>query len=55
MAKYADDWRYAVRGEEFVELGHSGGSAHGGAWVYRVEPAKVMVFGDGHGQTRYRL
>jgi nitroimidazol reductase NimA-like FMN-containing flavoprotein (pyridoxamine 5'-phosphate oxidase superfamily) len=54
-AKYADDWRYAVRGEEFVELSHSGGSIGGGARVYRVEPAKVMVFGDEHGQTRYRL
>ena len=49
-----DDWRYAVRGEEFVEVSHSGGST-GGAWVYRVEPAKVMVFGDDHGQTTYRL
>jgi nitroimidazol reductase NimA-like FMN-containing flavoprotein (pyridoxamine 5'-phosphate oxidase superfamily) len=54
-AKYADDWRYAVRGEEFVELSHSGGSTGGGARVYRVEPAKVMVFGDEHGQTTYRL
>ena len=54
-AKYADDWRYAVRGEEFVELSQSGGSTAGGAWVYRVEPAKVMVFGDDHGQTTYRL
>ena len=54
-AKYADDWRFAVRGEEFVELSHSGGSTEGGAWVYRVEPAKVMVFGDEHGQTTYRL
>ena len=54
-AKYAPDWRFAVRGEEFVELSHSGGSTEGGAWVYRVEPAKVMVFGDEHGQTTYRL
>jgi nitroimidazol reductase NimA-like FMN-containing flavoprotein (pyridoxamine 5'-phosphate oxidase superfamily) len=54
-AKYADDWRFAVRGEEFVELSHSGGSTEGGAWVYRVEPAKVMVFGGDHGQTTYRL
>jgi nitroimidazol reductase NimA-like FMN-containing flavoprotein (pyridoxamine 5'-phosphate oxidase superfamily) len=50
-AKYAEDWRFAVRGEEFVEISHSGGSTGGGAWVYRVEPAKVMVFGDEHGQT----
>lgn len=54
-AKYADDWRYAVRGEEFVELSSSGGGGPGGAWVYRVEPTKVMVFGDDHGQTTYRL
>ena len=54
-AKYADDWRYAVRGEEFVELSHSGGSTEGGAWVYRVRPDKVLVFGGGHGQTAYRF
>ena len=54
-AKYAPDWRFEVRGEEFVELSHSGGTTEGGAWVYRVEPAKVMVFGDEHGQTTYRL
>jgi nitroimidazol reductase NimA-like FMN-containing flavoprotein (pyridoxamine 5'-phosphate oxidase superfamily) len=53
-AKYAPDWRFEVRGQEFVELSHSGGSSEGGAWVYRVEPAKVMVFGDDHGQTTYR-
>src|SRR4029079_3433027 len=55
LAKYGDDWRYAVRGAEFVELDQSGDSTHGGAWVYLVEPAKVMVFGDDHGQTTYRL
>jgi nitroimidazol reductase NimA-like FMN-containing flavoprotein (pyridoxamine 5'-phosphate oxidase superfamily) len=54
-AKYGADWQYAVRGEEFVELSHSGDGTGGGAWVYRVEPAKVMVFGDDHGQTTYRL
>ena len=54
-AKYAPDWRFEVRGEEFVELSHSGGSTEGGAWVFRVEPAKVMVFGDEHGQTTYHL
>ena len=53
-AKYAD-WRYAVRGEEFVELSRSGGGGPGGAWVYRVQPTKVMVFGDDHGQTTYRF
>lgn len=54
-AKYGDDWRYDVVGEEFVELSHSGGSTGGGAWVYRVQPDKVIVFGDDHGQTTYRF
>jgi nitroimidazol reductase NimA-like FMN-containing flavoprotein (pyridoxamine 5'-phosphate oxidase superfamily) len=53
-AKYAPDWIYDVRGDEFVERSNSGGSDGGGGWVYRVEPAKVMVFGDDHGQTTYR-
>jgi nitroimidazol reductase NimA-like FMN-containing flavoprotein (pyridoxamine 5'-phosphate oxidase superfamily) len=52
-AKYGDDWRFAVRGEEFVELSSSGGATEGGALVYRVAPAKVLAFGGGHGQTRY--
>ena len=55
FAKYGDDWKFEVRGEEFVELSSSGGSTEGGAWVYRVEPAKVIVFGDAHGQTTYRF
>jgi hypothetical protein len=25
FAKYGDDWHFEVRGEEFVELSHSGG------------------------------
>ena len=54
-AKYGDDWRFEVRGQEFVELSHSGGSTAGGAWVYRVAPAKVIAFGDAHGQTTYRF
>jgi general stress protein 26 len=54
-AKYGDDWRFAVRGEEFVELSRSGGATGGGARVYRVAPAKVLAFGGGHGQTRYRF
>jgi hypothetical protein len=54
-AKYGDDWRFEVRGEEFVELSDSGGSTTGGAWVYRVAPSKVMAFGDEHGQTKYRF
>ena len=53
-AKYGDDWRFDVRGQEFVELSESGGSTAGGAWVYRVAPDKVIAFGNGHGQTTYR-
>ena len=55
LAKYGEDWRYEVRGEEFVELSDSGGSPERGAWVYRVNPAKVIAFGDTHGQTAYRF
>ena len=55
FAKYGDDWKYEVRGQEFVELSDSGGSSGGGAWVYRVPPAKVLAFGDAHGQTAYRF
>jgi nitroimidazol reductase NimA-like FMN-containing flavoprotein (pyridoxamine 5'-phosphate oxidase superfamily) len=54
-AKYGEDWKFEVRGEEFVELSHSGGSTTGGARVYRVAPAKVIAFGDAHGQTTYRF
>jgi nitroimidazol reductase NimA-like FMN-containing flavoprotein (pyridoxamine 5'-phosphate oxidase superfamily) len=55
FAKYGEDWKFEVRGEEFVELSHSGGSTDGGAWVYRVATAKVIAFGDAHGQTTYRF
>jgi len=55
FAKYGDDWKFEVRGEEFVELSESGGSTEGGAWVYWVQPAKVITFGDAHGQTTYRF
>ena len=55
FTKYGEDWRYEVRGEEFVELSHSGGSTGGGARVYRVKPDKVIAFGDEHGQTTYRF
>jgi general stress protein 26 len=54
-AKYGEDWHFAVRGEELVELSHSGGSTEGGARVYRVTPAKVIAFGGAHGQTTYRF
>jgi nitroimidazol reductase NimA-like FMN-containing flavoprotein (pyridoxamine 5'-phosphate oxidase superfamily) len=55
FAKYGDDWRYEVRGEEFVELSRSGAGTGGGARVYTVAPAKVLVFGGEHGQTAYRF
>jgi len=55
FAKYGEDWKYEVRGQEFVELSHSGGATEGGALVYRVAPAKVIAFGDAHGQTTYRF
>ena len=50
-------WQQAPRARAcFVpSLDQSGDSTHGGAWVYLVEPGKVMVFGDDHGQTTYRL
>ena len=51
-AKYGEDWHFAVRGEEFVHVNHDG---HAGARVYRVAPAKVLVFGGEHGQTRFRF
>ena len=54
-AKYRADWRFEVRGDEFVELSHSGGGGGGGAWVYRVRPDKVIAFGGDHGQTTYRF
>jgi hypothetical protein len=44
-----------VRGQEFVELSHSGAGTDGGARVYRVAAAKVIAFGDAHGQTTYRF
>ena len=55
FAKYGDDWKFEVRGEEFFELSSSGAGGEGGAWVYRVTPEKVLAFGDAHGQTRYRF
>jgi sugar/nucleoside kinase (ribokinase family) len=55
FAKYGEDWKYEVRGQEFFELSHSGGATAGGARVYRVQPAKVIAFGDAHGQTTYRF
>ena len=53
--KYDGDWRWEVHDGQFFELTDSGGSTEGGAQVFRVVPAKVMVFGDEHGQTTYRF
>jgi len=55
FAKYGDDWKFEVRDQEFVEVSDSGGSTAGGARVYRVTAAKVIVFGGAHGQTTYRF
>lgn len=55
FAKYGEDWKFEVRGQEFVELSDSGGSATGGARVYRVAVDKVIAFGGAHGQTTYRF
>ena len=54
FAKYGEDWRFEVRGQEFVEVSDSSGGTEG-AWVYRVTPDKVIAFGDAHGQTTYRF
>src|SRR3954454_23161654 len=55
FAKYGDDWHFAVRGDEFVEISHSGGGTEGGARVYRVAADKAIAFGGDHGQTTYRF
>ena len=54
-AKYGDDWHFEVRGQEFVEVGDSGGATEGGARVYRVSTPKAIAFGGDHGQTTYRF
>ena len=53
--KYDGDWRWEVRDEQFFELTDSGGGDEGGAQVFRVAPTKVMVFGDDHGQTTFKI
>jgi general stress protein 26 len=53
--KYGDDWRWQVRDGQFFEVSSSGAGGEGGAQVFRVPPAKVLVFGDEHGQTTYRF
>jgi general stress protein 26 len=54
LEKYDGDWRFEVRDGRFFEVSESG-EGHGGAVVFRVPPSKVLVFGDDHGQTRYRF
>jgi general stress protein 26 len=53
--KYDGDWDYEVREGRFFERGHSGDGNEDGSGVFRVPPAKVLVFGDEHGQTTYRF
>ena len=55
LDKYAGDWRFEVRDAAFVEVSDSGDPTGGGAQVFRVVPAKVLAFGDEHGQTTYRF
>ena len=44
-----------MRDQRFFEVSDQGGGSGGGAAVFRVAPSKVLVFGDEHGQTRYRF
>jgi hypothetical protein len=53
LEKYAGDWRFEVRDHRFYELTEQGDGRGDGARVFRVAPAKVLVFGDEHGQTTY--
>ncbi len=53
--KYDGDWVWEVRDGRFFEVSHQGDGTGGGAAVFRVPPDKVLVFGDDHGQTTYRL
>jgi general stress protein 26 len=55
LEKYDGDWRFEVRDRRFVELSDNGDARGDGARVFRVVPSKVLVFGDEHGQTTYRL
>jgi hypothetical protein len=55
FAKYGDDWKWTVRGDEFVDAGRSADSDAGGAQVFVVTPATVIVFGNAHGQTTYKF
>ena len=56
LAKYGDDWRFAVRDGAFHhDPGASRETDPGAAWVYEVAPARVFGFGRGDpfSQTRW--
>jgi nitroimidazol reductase NimA-like FMN-containing flavoprotein (pyridoxamine 5'-phosphate oxidase superfamily) len=53
--KYAGEWDFEARDDRFFELSRQGDGSGDGAVVFRVSPAKVLVFGDEHGQTTYRV
>ena len=52
FAKYGDDWKFDVRGQEFVELSDSGASTRGGAWVYRVPRTRSSPSATGTARRR---
>jgi general stress protein 26 len=55
-SKYDDDWVFEARDGRFFEVtNQGGGGGDDGALLFRVPPAKVLVFGDEHGQTTYRF
>src|SRR3954463_2874043 len=53
--KYDGDWDFEARDGRFFERGDLGDRPHDGSLLFRVPPAKVLVFGDEHGQTTYRF
>ncbi len=53
--KYDGDWVFEARDGRFFEVSDQGDGTDDGAVVFRVPPAKVLVFGDEHGQTTYRF
>ena len=53
--KYDGDWVFEARDGRFFEVSRQGDGTNDGAVVFRVPPSKVLVFGDEHGQTTYRL
>jgi general stress protein 26 len=53
--KYDGDWDFEARDGRFYEVSDQGDGSGDGAVVFRVQPSKVLVFGDEHGQTTYRF